>query len=220
MAGGSKVGLLSRHPVDIILATNVTISQGIVVETLAGAGGEIEGNVTVQGSILVSGSQSGVTLLGNVILSPTGSLSLSNGGVAFVGEGLAQCNLANMGTATIGPGSQVYVTGTYTQAPNATLAMQFSQAQTSGQYLPFIVEGATNLDGSLAVSYVNGFTPQQGESFWVVKGGTTLTGTFSSVTGGTPSYIGTNVFLNATVPTATTTCAVSSHARLSLRRAV
>jgi hypothetical protein len=152
-------------------------------------------------------SQSGGTLtLAGGGISATSALAVQGGtisGTGTIGGGVNNSGgtLAPTGTGTI------TVTGVYTQGFAATLAIQLGGTG-AGQFDVLAVGGAATLNGTLAVSLVNGFALANNQSFPVLtyasragdfatntgltQGGVTLTKNFAaaSLTLATPVAIG------------------------------
>jgi hypothetical protein len=87
----------------------------------------------------------------------------SGGGRTLTGD------LVNSGTlqfSGVSPGT-LSVTGNYTQSASGTLSVRLAGAA-SGQYDRFLVTGKATLDGSLAVSLLNGFVPKAGDVYKVI----------------------------------------------------
>ena len=96
----------------------------------------------------------------------TGSVTVSAG--SFLGGiGTVQGAVTNSGT--VGPGNVVgtlHFGNTYTQAAGARLEMDLASAASHDE---LVVTGAASLAGTLAVSLVNGFSPDEGDQFEVLR---------------------------------------------------
>ena len=82
------------------------------------------------------------------------------------------------------------MTGSYTQAADATLNEQLGGTPTSSQFGVLAVAGQASLAGTLAIATVNGFGPLTGQVF-DVAGYSLTSGTFSSIQGQTINGIPT-----------------------------
>lgn len=78
-------------------------------------------------------------------------------------------DLTNNGTLTVGPGSTVNVGGNFTQGAGGTLSVELGGAPASGQFGQVLVQNAASLAGALNVSAANGYAPQVGDEFTVMK---------------------------------------------------
>ncbi|MBM3846049.1 MAG: hypothetical protein FJ405_07180 [Verrucomicrobia bacterium] len=76
------------------------------------------------------------------------------------------------------------IEGTFVQDAAGRLAIELGGLAPGAQRDQLRVSGAVSLNGSLALSYVNGFLPNPGQEFLLIEGGS-VNGTFSTVTGGT-----------------------------------
>jgi YVTN family beta-propeller protein/autotransporter-associated beta strand protein len=110
----------------------------------------------------------------------TSQLNVLNG-AALMGSGLIAGNVVNSGILSPGnsPGT-ISISGNYTQNPAGTLAIQIAS---STNFDRVEVAGKTNLNGTLAVSLLDGFVPQQGQEFVFLTAGGGVSGEFSSVQG-------------------------------------
>jgi hypothetical protein len=223
---------------DSMLTIEPTIS---VIDLAANAqiGEEFTDGLVDEGSIDTGGSGQQLKLE-LVTISSTGSLSLSGGvsatffnttltnaGTVTIGAGSnIDGDISNSGRVTIGAGSIIdgaivansgsitigaasTIDGFYSSTATATLTVQIGSALTS----PVITTGGT-FNGTLDATYVNGFSPQPGESFWII-GGENSYGTFTNVYGGTAEYIDEDVYL--AIPDIAMTSAVISANGLNVR---
>ena len=136
--------------------------------------------------------QSGTLSFGTTFLQTAGSTRLRGGGITgslnIVGGTLS--GSGNIGGAvtsagTVMPGSSpgtLNLMNTYVQADTGTLQIEIGGATVGNGYDQLNVTGSATLAGTLAVSLVNGFTPQLGDSFEIMTFGS-LAGQFSNVTG-------------------------------------
>jgi hypothetical protein len=76
----------------------------------------------------------------------------------------------NAGHLTLGPGSTLSVTGSYTQAGTGTLEVQIGGSPASGLFGRLDVSAVANLDGTLAVTLI-GYTPTSGDTYAVLTFG-------------------------------------------------
>ncbi len=153
-------------------------------------------NVSNLGTILlesvVNGDRSDVA---------TGSYTLTNlgtitSGAGAGGERLITGTLVNSGIVQFSGTSPVAlsVNGTYTQTSSGTLSVRLAGSG-SGQYDQLLVTGMATLDGTLAVSLLNGFVPKPGDAFKLLTYGSG-TGSFAQVNA--PTGVALRVIYNAT----------------------
>jgi filamentous hemagglutinin family protein len=115
----------------------------------------------------------------------TGGNALTNAGVVK-GTGtidLSGATLTNSGTVSPGasPGTLV-INGNFTQTPAGTLNIELGGVQQGITYDLLQVTGTATLDGTLAVSTVNGFAPAAGNAFDFMTYASRI-GDFSTITG-------------------------------------
>ncbi len=166
------------------------------------------GTLTVEGGTFIAKpftQTSGQTtvLTGATLESGSGSSNLTISGGTLTGNGQLLGNLTGAGKVvpTGSSGGPMTLTGTY--KPTGTLSIPISGTTTAGvSYGQLSETGAATLGGTLALVTANGFTPPIGSTFTVLKA-TSITGSFSSITGtdlGDRSY---SVSTNATSVVAT-----------------
>jgi hypothetical protein len=125
----------------------------------------------------VTSVSAGTITAGTLQLFPGSSLS---------GTSTIQANVINAGTTTPGSnGSGVLtIAGNFTQYGDGALDIQVGGLTAGSQFGQVAVGGAATLGGTLAVSLINGFTPQVGNSFPIL--------TFGSQSGEFAAYSGLN----------------------------
>jgi len=111
-------------------------------------------------------------------LDPGETLNLESGD-SLIGSGILSANLVNGGTVSPGtsPGI-ITVDGDYTQQLDGILEIQLGGTSAS-LYDQLIVTGAATLQGTLNVTLMPGFTPQAGDSFFIVNHIISGTGKFT-----------------------------------------
>jgi hypothetical protein len=88
--------------------------------------------------------------------------------------------------ATVSPGNSpgiLSATANYSQSAGGHLPIQIGGTTVGTQYDRLAVTGNAGLNGTLALSTINGFTPSVGQTFTILSYTGTRTGTFSTVTG-------------------------------------
>jgi hypothetical protein len=91
----------------------------------------------------------------------------------------------------VSPGSAVGILSTgagkdYEQGPAGSLFVEIGGTTPGAGFDQLIVAGNASLDGQLEVIFVNGFVPQAGQTFQVVKSGS-LAGQFASLSAPSPA---------------------------------
>jgi hypothetical protein len=137
---------------------------------------EVAGTSTLAGTIAASG---GVTIDTGASVSVLGGTSINS-------------NLTNNGTLLVAGASAtgiVSISGNYTQASGATLKMDIGGSTAGTGYDQLQIGGSATLNGTLNVSFLNGYSPPTGTTFKLLTYGS-HSGTFSSITGTTmtPQY--------------------------------
>ncbi len=130
------------------------------------------GTFNNQGSLTVGDGSTFVA--STVTVEPTGTLA---------GQGTVQGNVVNNGQIRPGasPGN-LSVIGNYSQGATGRLDIELGGATVGSQYDRLSISGSATLDGTLALSLIDGFGPATGQSFQVMTFAD-HTGTFSTVTG-------------------------------------
>jgi hypothetical protein len=82
------------------------------------------------------------------------------------GTGTVTANVRNAGLLGMGAATGILaIADDYTQLAAGQLAIRLGGTSAGTQYDQLAVSGAAKLDGTLAVSLVNGFTPASGAAF-------------------------------------------------------
>ena len=117
--------------------------------------------------------------LGGGTLDPGETLNLEAGD-SLIGSGTLSANLVNAGTVSPGasPGT-ITVDGDYTQAVDGILEIELGGTTPGTGHDQLVVTGAATLQGTLNVSLLPDFTPQAGDTFFIVNHLTSGTGNFS-----------------------------------------
>ena len=123
----------------------------------------------------------GLTSLNGGIIRSTSPLNILGGSVEGTGKIEADIlNEAGLLSPGFSPGT-LTIDGDYTQGPDGRLLMEIAGWQ-PGQYDVLNITGTAYLDGLLEISLLDGFMPQVGDTFDILKF-VSYTGGFSSVTG-------------------------------------
>ncbi len=171
------------------------------------------GLMDVQGSTLIlSANGNSTTMLGGVMRMSGGSLSFQGPftmqGGTLEGSGAIDGDVDNEG-GTVSPGLNgpglITLSGSYTQGSAGTLNIELGGTDPS-QYDRLDVGNIATLDGTLNTSAINGFVPQNGDSFEVLDYGS-RSGTFATIQGGTytANYNPNNLTLVVGGPVSTAT---------------
>jgi hypothetical protein len=114
----------------------------------------------------------------------TGSVTLNGG--TLKGGGTVNGSVANT-SATVAPGSSpgvLTITGDYSQGSAGTLSEDITGTTPGTQFDRLIVGGSATLDGTLAI-HSSTFTPSASDTFKIVSGASSRSGTFAALTGAT-----------------------------------
>lgn len=159
--------------------TGTLLKQGSGTLILNGKSSAFTGTSEVAAGLLEVGDQDNATAVlgGNANVDASGTLR---------GHGTILGNVANSGT--VEPGGSIgtlTIGGNYTQASNATLAIEVSPTAAS----QLVVNGSATLNGVLAVTYDPG--TYTARTYTLVSATSGVNGTFSSVTSSGTANIGT-----------------------------
>jgi hypothetical protein len=110
-----------------------------------------------------------------------GSLSIQNGQTLAITP--AGGTFTNHGAINLGAGTNLSVTGAFTQGADGTFITQLS-GPTSASFGEVVATGAVTLGGTLQATLGTGYNPAAGQTFSVVTG-SLRTGSFSGFSGGT-----------------------------------
>jgi fibronectin-binding autotransporter adhesin len=149
----------------------VNVGKGTTL-TVGGTGNsyvQSAGTTNVDGT-LVAGGTTGVNLIGGTIQ----------------GAGTIHSNTSNDATMSAGDAGKaglLSITGTYTQLSSGTLNANIGGTTVGTLYSQLKISGTASLGGTLAVTLINSFTPQIGQTFTVLSATGGLGGTqFSNTT--------------------------------------
>jgi hypothetical protein len=132
----------------------------------------------------------GTTSLGGGNISASGELKIQGGSLS--GTGTITGNVVNSGQISpgISPGI-LNITGNYRQTATGVLNIEIGGLTPGTQFDQLKVTGTATFDGTINVSLINGFTPNNGDSFQIITY-TSPAGTFKTINGNgrtyTPSY--------------------------------
>src|SRR5262249_20772465 len=118
------------------------------------------GNLTANEAVVILDGPGPVFTNLSALTTNASSLSVLSG-TQFTTAG----TLTNRGTLTVGPASNLMVTGKFTQTAAGTLSVQIGGTPASGQFGQVAVAGQAALDGTLALALVNGFGPTTGQTY-------------------------------------------------------
>jgi hypothetical protein len=150
---------------------------------LTGASTYTGGTTIITGSLLANNSTGSATGSGAVTVNNTATLG--GNGTIHLDAGLG-ASLINNGT--IAPGDslgQLNVDGSVNLGSTSDLSIEIGGTNQGVDYdLLNITGGALILNGTLTVRLVNGFTPQQSDTFTIVATPSSIGGTFTNVQSG------------------------------------
>ncbi|MFO0789588.1 MAG: aspartyl protease family protein [Pirellulales bacterium] len=148
----------------------VQVQNGGTLQTFSGTNIEANGAVNLQGGTL---DTQYVEMLGG---------TLSGTGTILTGSGPIPGQVENRG-GTVTPGNGVGtlgIIGRFAEGPIATVAFELG-GSAAGLYDAINVTGSATLDGTLAVTLVNGFVPSVGNAFTLLTTTDDIGGTFSNL---------------------------------------
>ncbi|HVT26643.1 MAG TPA: autotransporter-associated beta strand repeat-containing protein, partial [Lacipirellulaceae bacterium] len=156
----------------------------------------LNGNVSGAGSLTKSGAGTltltrdntygGTTIVhaGALVIDGThtfGGEYTIDAGARLAGNGIIESIVHSTGTISPGGSPGTLTIGALEMDGNAALQIELGGTTAGSGYDRLVVEGAAMLDGTLDVSFVNGFVPAAGDTFDVFDWGA-LSGTFATVT--------------------------------------
>jgi hypothetical protein len=106
-------------------------------------------------------------------------------GGTLSGTGTVAGPLTNSG-GTVAPGDapgRLTVAGNYTQEAGGTLAIGIAGQSPGSEFDQLLVGGSATLAGALSVADENGYEPPLGQTFKIISGASSRTGTFATVGG-------------------------------------
>lgn len=155
-------------------ATTTTMNVGFVNDGLV----QVNAGSLVFPLGMDNGENTTLNLNGGT-LDPGDSLSLETGD-SLIGTGTLAANLVNNGTVSPGNSAGIItVDGDYTQQSDGVLEIQLGGTTPGTGHDQLVVSGAAILNGRLNVTILPGFTPQAGDTFFIVNHLTSGTGNFS-----------------------------------------
>ena len=143
-------------------------------------------NIALDGQPSIITNSGGTTnaLSGLTADAHSGSLTLTGGQVLAATP--SGGTFTNDGTLTVGPASELSVTGAFVQNADGTLSVQIGGA-TSANFGQIVATGTATAGGALQGSFVNSYDPPATQTFAVLNGASE-SGTFAgTVAGVTPS---------------------------------
>jgi hypothetical protein len=170
-----------------VAVTGTTTVTGTHVEFL----GPVQtGTMSNSGTVILG---AGITLAVNGDYTQTSGATILNGATLqahnvninvghLSGLGTITGNVTNSGTFDVGGSGTagiLSITGNYTQSSSGTLNIDIGGNTTGTQYDQLAISGSASLNGTLNVSFINGFAPASGS--WTIITYSSHSGTFSTV---------------------------------------
>jgi len=145
----------------------------------------LSGTLNFQGALKQT---QGITVIDSGAALGGGGFTLTGG--TITGSGVINATLVNTG-GTVSPGVAVGILSTgagkdYEQGAAGNLFVEIGGTTPGVGFDQLIVAGNASLDGQLEVIFANGFVPQVGQTFQVVKAGS-LAGRFASLSAPSPA---------------------------------
>jgi len=98
----------------------------------------------------------------------TGPLTLGAGSI-LAGQGTVQGNVVNSaGSVEPGDPHRITIHGDYHQGPNGSLDLEIEGTTPGTLYDQLVISGTAYLDGTLSVTYLNGYLPQIADTYQVM----------------------------------------------------
>jgi hypothetical protein len=193
----SNQGMLSVQSVKLTVQNPTNLSSNVLTGGTwkVSSGGKLvlpstittnAANIALDGPASIITNSGGTTnaLSGLVTNAAGAALTLTGGQILAVTP--AGGTFTNYGTLTVGAGSELSVTGAFTQNVGALLSIQIG-GPTSANFGQVVASGTATAGGNLQASFVNAYDPPATQTFAVLNGAGE-TGTFvGTVVGQTPS---------------------------------
>ena len=145
------------------------------VDVTGGASLAFNNTLDLNGNLLTK-TGPGTMSINNVLAFGTGSIDLQEGRIT--GHGTVRGDVTNDG-GTVSPGNSpgvMEIGGDYQQGPLASLLLEIGASEAGNEHDVFQVAGTAYLDGALEVVLVDGFIPEQGDQFDLLKLATVVGG--------------------------------------------
>ncbi len=156
----------------ILTGGTTTVASGSTLES---------GPLSLQGGVLQDdGTVGESTFSEEITLAPT---TLTGGTLS--GTGTVAGPLTNSG-GTVAPGDapgRLTVAGNYTQEAGGTLGINIAGTTPGTEFDQLLVGGSATLGGMLSLADEGGFAPAFGDTFKILSGASSRTGTFATVAG-------------------------------------
>ncbi len=159
-------------------------NTGLVTRTAGTGTAEIQLDFTNNGTV---GSDAGILAFDELFDHNSGAAIQGSDTLDFTSASVSFDGDVNPGTS---PGILV-VSGGFNPSSSTTVNIEIGGTTVGSEYDRFVVPGTANLDGTLNISLINGYSPPAGETFTVFTAGT-RNGQFATVN--VPSSGGSDVF--------------------------
>ena len=161
------------------VATTTTMNVGFVNDGLV----QVNAGSLVFPLGMDNGDNTTINLNGGT-LDPGKTLNLESGN-SLIGSGTLAANLVNSGTVSPGNSAGIItVDADYTQGVDGILEIELGKTTAGTGYDQLIVTGTATMNGTLNVSLLPGFTPQVGNTFFIIDysgEGSSGAGTFDTI---------------------------------------
>ena len=165
----NNLGTLRKSAGAAISTFDVSFANSDAVEILTGTLSFTRGFTQISGSTTLSG--------GNL----TSSQTIDIQGGVLGGSGLITGSISNAGE--VSPGSSagnLDIVGSYTQTADGVLNIEIGGPIPGTDFDLLDVTGAVNLDGTLNVSLIGGYTPMTSDSYAIVPNPSSVNGSFAT----------------------------------------
>jgi hypothetical protein len=151
-------------------------------ETTVATGTKLEsGAIELKGGVLHDEGAIGdsTSIFNETTLAPT---TLTGGALAGTGTVEGPLNVT-AGNVAPGPHGKLAVAGNYTQEAGGTLAIGIAGPAPGSEFDQLLVGGSATLAGALSITDENGYEPPLGQTFKIISGASSRTGSFATVGG-------------------------------------
>ena len=171
-AASTNLGLVESTNGATLSILNQTFNNQGTLQIDAGSSANVAGYTQTAGATLVNGT-----------LSSNSTLSVQGGVIGGIGAVAANVNNGGTTVPGNGPSTGVFnIIGNDTQGDASAINIRIAGRIVGTQFDQFNISGSISLNGTLAITVLDGFRPASGDTFTVMNFGSS-NGAFSSITG-------------------------------------